>query len=224
MRELSNSVGLLKLCIIITIMLFSSCNESTNQVNNLRYIDPQIGGIAPLLQPTRPRMHIPNSMVRMYPARKDYRDDQIRSFPLIVRSHRSNPIFNFLPVSGDFPEDKVPVSTWDQELETASPYYYSTWLEDFDITVEYSPGERTGLYQFNFPDNRSKKLFLKALSGINWTMSEDGSILGTESFDGMNAFAVGVFDSKGVLSKGGENSWISWQDKGKNQIRFKYGI
>jgi predicted alpha-1,2-mannosidase len=205
-------------------MLFSSCKETTKQVDNLKYVDPQIGGIAPLLQPTRPRMHIPNSMVRMYPARKDYRDDQIQSFPLIVRSHRSNPIFNILPVSGDFPEDLAPVSTWDQELETASPYYYSTWLEDFGITVEYSPGEKTGLYQFNFPKNLSKKLFLKALSGINWTMSDDGSIMGSESFDGMNAFAVGVFDSKGVLSKSGENSWITWHDKGQNQIRFKYGI
>jgi len=224
MRNPFNSYSLLQLGIISIIMLFSSCKEIKEQVDNLKYVDPQIGGIAPLLQPTRPRMHLPNSMVRMYPARKDYRDDQIRSFPLIVRSHRSNPLFNILPVSGDFPEDKIPVSSWDQELEIASPHYYSTWLEEFDITVEYSPGEKTGFYLFNFPDNRSRKLFLKALSGINWTMSEDGSILGTESFDGMNAFAVGVFDSKGVLSKGGENSWISWQDKGKNQIRFKYGI
>jgi predicted alpha-1,2-mannosidase len=205
-------------------MLFSSCTETTKQVDNLKYADPQIGGIAPLLQPTRPRMHIPNSMVRMYPARKDYRDDQIRSFPLIVRSHRSNPIFNILPVSGDFPEDQVPVSTWDQDLETASPYYYSTWLEDFDITVEYSPGEKTGIYQINFPENLSKKLFLYALSGTNWTMNDDGSIMGSESFDGMNAFAVGLFDIKGVISKNGESSWISWQDKGQNQIRFKYGI
>ncbi|MCK7531223.1 MAG: GH92 family glycosyl hydrolase [Marinilabiliales bacterium] len=118
----------------------------------------------------------------------------------------------------------MPVSAWDQELETASPYYYSTWLEDFDITVEYAPGEKTGFYQFNFPENLSKKLFLKALSGVNWTMNDDGSIMGSESFDGMNAFAVGVFDSKGVFSKSGEDSWITWPDKGQNQIRFKYGI
>jgi predicted alpha-1,2-mannosidase len=160
----------------------------------------------------------------MYPARKDYRDDQIRSFPLIVRSHRSNPIFNILPVSGDFPEDQVPVSTWDQDLETASPYYYSTWLEDFDITVEYSPGERTGFYQFNFPAGSSKKLFLKALNGMNWTMNDDGSIKGSLSFNGMYAFAVGAFDSKGAISNSGENSWITWHDTRQNKIKFKYGI
>jgi len=224
MKKLSKSDCYIQLCIILLVILFSSCKENTKQADNLKYVDPQIGGIAPLLQPTRPRMHTPNSMVRMYPERKDYRDDQIQSFPLIVRSHRSNPLFNFLPVSGNFPVDQVPVSAWDQELEIASPHYYSTWLEDFDITVEYSPGEKTGFFLFNFPDNRSKKLFLKVLSGVNWTMSNDGSIMGTESFDGMNAYAVGVFDSKGGLSKSGENSWITWPDKGKNQIMFKYGI
>ncbi|MBE0673976.1 MAG: glycoside hydrolase family 92 protein, partial [Bacteroidales bacterium] len=214
----------LKMYLIILVISLGSCRENRRQVDNLKFVDPQIGGIAPLLQPTRPRMHIPFSMVRMYPARKDYRDDQIESFPLIVRNHRSNPIFSILPVSGDFPENQVPVSAWDQELEFASPYYYSTWLEDFDITVEYSPGERTGFYQFTFPEGSSKKLFLKALNGMNWTMDDDGSIMGSVSFDGMNAFAVGVFDHKGVLSRSGENSWITWYDIGQNQVRFKYGI
>ncbi len=213
-----------RLCILSLVVLLFSCKEGTKQVDNLQYVDPQIGGVAPFLQPTRPRMHIPNSMVRMYPDRKDYRDDQIRSFPLTVRSHRSDAIFNFLPVSGNFPEDQVPVSAWDQELEIASPYYYSTWLEDFDITLEYSPGEKTGEYRINYPENGTKKLFLKALSGINWTMDDDGSISGTESFNGMNAFAYGVFDIQGVLAKSGKNSWITWPQSNQNQIQFKYGI
>lgn len=224
MSNISNSQRFIRLYVVILIILLGSCQERAREVDNLKFVDPQIGGIAPLLQPTRPRMHIPFSMVRMYPVRKDYRADQIESFPLIVRNHRSNPIFNILPVSGDFPENQVPVSAWDQELEIASPYYYSTWLEDFDITVEYSPGERTGFYQFNFPEGSSRKLFLKALSGINWIMSDDGSIMGSESFDGMNAYAVGVFESKAVMSNSGKNSWITWPDIKQNKIKFKYGI
>ena len=214
----------LKMYLIILVISLGSCRENRRQADNLKFVDPQLGGIAPLLQPTRPRMHIPFSMVRMYPARKDYRDDQIESFPLIVRNHRSNPVFNILPVSGDFPENNVPVSAWDQELELASPYYYSTWLEDFDITVEYSPGERTGFYQFSFPEGISKKLFLKALNGMNWTMDDNGEIMGSVSFDGMNVFAIGVFNHEGILSRSGENSWITWPDIGQNQVRFKYGI
>jgi len=224
MRKIFESNCISRLCILLVVVLFLSCTESLKRVENLKYVDPQIGGVAPFLQPTRTRMHIPNSMVRMYPDRKDYRDDQISSFPLTVRSHRSDPIFNFLPVAGNFPEDLVPVSTWDQELEIASPYYYSTWLEDFDITLEYSPGEKSGEYRINYPENSTKKLFLKALSGINWKMNEDGSISGTESFDGMNAFAYGVFDVQGVLSQSGANSWITCPESSKNQIQFKYGI
>ena len=64
---------------VISLFIFS-CN-SAKHVDTVNYVDPQIGGVAPFLQPTRTRIHLPNSMVRMYPERKDYRDDQITSFP-----------------------------------------------------------------------------------------------------------------------------------------------
>lgn len=208
---------------LISVLLFS-CSRQKSETDNLKYVDPQIGGVAPFLQPTRTRMHIPNSMVRVYPERKDYRDDQIRSFPLNMRDHRSDPLFNLLPVSGNFPEDEQPVSAWDPELEVATPYYYSTWLEDFNITVEYSPSEKSGFYRFNYGDKGVKKVFLRKLSGQNWKLNDDGSISGTESFEGMNAFAYGKFDVQGELTPTNANAWITWPEKEKNQINFKYGI
>ena len=54
-------------------LAFISCKSQYNGSDNLQYIDPQIGGVAPLLKPTKTRMHIPNAMVRMNPERKDYR-------------------------------------------------------------------------------------------------------------------------------------------------------
>tara|TARA_R110002050_G_scaffold172142_1_gene304381 strand:- start:9399 stop:11621 length:2223 start_codon:yes stop_codon:yes gene_type:complete len=210
--------------VMAVLLLFSCGTPSTPQVDFLKYVDPQIGGVAPFLQPTRTRMHIPNSMVRVYPERDDYRDDQITSFPLNMLEHRSSPAFNILPVSGDVAENEHPVSAWDQELEIASPYYYSTWLEDFDITVEYSPSERAGYYRFSYPEEGDKKLFLRKVNGINWELSKDGSLTATEAFQGMHAYAYGVFDAKGEQRKAGDNSWISWADSSSNQIGFKYGI
>jgi hypothetical protein len=67
---------------------------------------------------------------------------------LTTRNHQSSSIFNILPVSGEFPEGQKPVSAWNQDLEVAHPYYYSTWLEDFNIHVEYAPGEKSGFYRF----------------------------------------------------------------------------
>ena len=51
-------------------------------------VDPSIGGQGFLLEPTRPTVSLPNSMVRVYPVRKDQLDDQIHSFPLTIISHR----------------------------------------------------------------------------------------------------------------------------------------
>lgn len=213
--------------ILLTAILLFSCSQpknETEEVDYLKYVDPQIGGVAPFLQPTRTRMHIPNSMVRVYPERKDYRDDQITSFPLNMMKHRSDPLFNILPVSGEVDENVNPVSAWDQELETATPYYYSTWLEDYNITVEYSPSERAGIYRFNYGDKGAKKLFLRKLTAENWSLNEDGSITGAEAFEGMNSYAYGVLDTKGKLSSAGGNSWINFDESAENQINFKYGI
>jgi predicted alpha-1,2-mannosidase len=165
----------------------------------------------------------------MYPDRKDYKDDQIKSFPLTTRKHRSDPLFSLLPVSGNVSENLEPIAAWDQELEIAHPYYYATWLEDFNVTLEFSPGEKTGFYRFNYGNKEFKKLFLKKLNGVDWQLNEDGSLVGTESFEGMKAYAYGVFDVKGDFTqvktdKKITNSWITWTNTELKQVNFKYGI
>ena len=44
----------------------------------VEYVDPAMGGQGFLLEPTRPTVSLPNSMVRVYPVRKDQLDDQIQ--------------------------------------------------------------------------------------------------------------------------------------------------
>jgi len=217
---------------LVIVLVFFSSNSAYSQaenIDNLKYVDPQIGGVAPFLEPTKTRMHLPNSMVRMYPDRKDYKDDQIKSFPMTTRKHRSDPLFCLLPVSGNVSENLVPISAWDQELEIAHPYYYSTWLEDYNITLEFSPGEKTGFYRFNYGNKEIRKLFLKKLNGGDWQLNEDGSLIGIESFEGMKAYSYGVFDIKGDFAKvktgkNTNNSWITWNNTELKQVNFKYGI
>ena len=48
--------------VVISLLLFS-CNSMKGISKNsdtVNYVDPQIGGIAPFLQPTRTRIHLPN--------------------------------------------------------------------------------------------------------------------------------------------------------------------
>ena len=74
--------------LISILILGAACSSNYNSRNNTDYVDPRIGGVGLLLQPTRPTVQLPNQMIRMYPVRKDYLDDQIRFFPLILISHR----------------------------------------------------------------------------------------------------------------------------------------
>src|SRR5690349_7416290 len=113
----------------------------------LDYVDPTIGGQGFLLEPTRPTVHLPNSMVRVYPVRKDQLDDQIESFPLTIISHRLGELFALMP-GGEWGR-KEP---YDQEITT--PYYYSTRFDDSLIRTEFSPTEQCGYFRFAFPGGK----------------------------------------------------------------------
>ena len=226
-KQLTNCVK-----IFLVSVFFFSCNSEKlveKKIDNVKYVDPQIGGVAPFLQPTRTRIHLPNSMVRMYPERDDYRDDQITSFPLTTRKHRSDLLFNIMPVSGDLPENEAPISAWDQELEIAHPYYFSTWLEDYDITVEFTPAAQAGFFRFNYQNDETRKLYLRNLSGDNWLLNSDGSLTGSEIFEGMKAYVYAKIDSlnitsKGIIKRDTINSWISLGNNKPKKIQFKYGL
>ena len=58
----------------------------------VEHVDPTIGGVALMLVPTRPLVHMPNSMLRVYPVQKDQIDLKISSFPLSIVSHRRPPL------------------------------------------------------------------------------------------------------------------------------------
>ncbi|HTF28050.1 MAG TPA: hypothetical protein VK625_04350, partial [Flavitalea sp.] len=153
---------------------------------NLKYIDPKIGNVGQLLQPTRPTVQLPNQMIRMYPERKDYIDDRISSFPLNIVSHRLGEVFSLKPsvkpVSPDTWNQKF---LYDENLEVTRPWYYSTYLIDDEVTVEFAPGKKTGIYRFTFPKNVSEKSLLFGLynSGAgSWKFTGDKEIIATETY------------------------------------------
>src|ERR1700743_2816601 len=146
--RLTRPVVLAALC---GIMVTGACFAQTPG-SNLQYIDPRIGNVGQLLEPTRPTTHLPNQMIRMYPKRADYIDDQISSFPLNMVSHRLGEVFAIKPdtkaVDAGSWNQKMP---YDHDLEITRPWYYSTYLIDKDITVEFTPGKKVGEYRFSFP-------------------------------------------------------------------------
>lgn len=67
------------------------------------YVNPYMGNISHLLVPTYPIVHLPNSMLRVYPQRGDYTSDKIHGLPLIQISHRGSFAFNLSPFQGMHP-------------------------------------------------------------------------------------------------------------------------
>src|SRR6202012_4509892 len=88
-------VRLLSGCFTIGILGFTGMADA-----QVELVDPTMGGQGFMLEPTRPTVALPNSMVRVYPVRKDQLDDQIRSFPLTIIPHRLGELFWLMPGDG----------------------------------------------------------------------------------------------------------------------------
>ncbi len=214
-----------------------------SSIDNLDYIDPRIGNVGQLLEPTRPTMHLPNQMIRMYPKRADYIDDQISSFPLNMVSHRLGEVFAIKP------DDKpVTLDSWkkrmpyDNDLEVTRPWYYSTYLIDKDITVEFTPGKKVGEYKFSFPAKTAAKSILFSVyndGNAQWSFSNGNEVTGMETYHGdIKVYVYGQFNAKGaagVIKDGalsnqtsiegkGVKSFITFTADAPDNIEFKYAI
>ena len=197
----------------------------------VEWVVPSIGGQGYLLEPTRPTVSLPNSMVRVYPVRKDQLDDQIHSFPLTIISHRLGELFWLMP-SDEQPGAWDRPQAYDQETET--PYYYAARFDDSLIRTEFSPTERCGYFRFTFPSGKPVVLLANRREG-DLTPNADGSVSGFESFRGesrmasgeMKAYVYGEFSAPVKIDKDasdkGSRLKITATDAGK-VLEFHYGI
>lgn len=197
--------------LVLVLMMFTA--HAGAQVD---YVDPTIGNVGILLEPTRPAVFLPNSMVRVYPIRKDAFDDQIKSFPLTISSHRMNELFSIMPGDGG-------PAAYDQEKTT--PYYYSTRFDESLIGVEFSAAERGGYFRFTFPKGKASVVLANRLSG-GLEMHDGNVVTGEERFGGMKAFVYGEFNAPVTVKmediKAGKRLIVSGGDA--RSLDFRYGI
>jgi predicted alpha-1,2-mannosidase len=194
-------------------------------------VDPVMGGQGFMLEPTRPTVSLPNSMVRVYPIRKDQLDDQIRSFPLTIISHRMGELFWLMPDDGSAAAWKQP-QTWDQETDT--PYYLTTRFDVSRIRTEFTPTARCGYFRFTFPSGKPVVLLANRLEG-ELASDSDGNIYraenivaGSEITPGvMHAYVYGQFNAPvKIRTTGGakgKRMTISGGE-GRQALEFRYGI
>ncbi len=223
----------------VLLMVVNGFTPVDNKKTNLGYVDPQIGNVGFLLVPTRPTVQLPNQMIRMYPIRADYIDDQISSFPLSVISHRNGELFGILPGTGNRENGTwKEKQTWDTDLEITRPFYYSTYFVDEDIKTEFAPGNKAAIFRFTFPKKSTRTLRLKINQEGQWNILSKNSISGEEVFFGMKAFVYGEFNQEcnptlkkeSVITKRSgkiREETVAWIDFSKDQsspIEFRYAI
>lgn len=181
----------------------------------VEHVDPTIGGVALMLVPTRPLVHLPNSMVRVYPVRNDQLDQKISSFPLSIVSHRHGELFSLMPGESDGPQ------FWDQE--TTTPYYYSTFFPDRGIRTGFTATERGGYYRFTFPAAKATLHFKNILPGA-FKVEGPSAISGEERFQGMKAFIYGEFSQAVETSVTPGDMMKLKVTAGTNTLEFRYGL
>lgn len=103
-----------------------------------------------------------------------YTADKIRGFK---QTHQPSPWmndygqFSIMPTTGNaiFDQDKR-ASWFSHKAETATPYYYRTYLADYDVVAEIAPTERAAIMRFTFPETDSAFVVVDAFdrgSSIN---------------------------------------------------------
>lgn len=95
-----------------------------------------------------------------------YSANKIRGFK---QTHQPSPWindygqFSLMPTVGNKVFDENKRASWfSHKAETATPYYYSVYLADYDVTAELSPTDRAAILQFTFPETTQANVVVDA--------------------------------------------------------------
>jgi predicted alpha-1,2-mannosidase len=154
--------------LLIAFIVFACSSPEKILKDPVDYINPYMGNISHLLVPTYPTIHLPNSILRVYPERSDFTGDLLNGLPLIVTSHRGRSAFNLSPYQGE--EQNIrPVIQYSYDQEEIKPYSYSVYLDDQQTQVRFATSHQSALYEINFSPNKPAFLILNSAGGeLKW--------------------------------------------------------
>ena len=95
----------------------------------------------------------------------------------IKQTHQPSPWINdygqwsIMPVVGRKITEEERQSWFSHKAEIATPYYYSVYLADHDITAEVTPTERAAMFRFTLPETDSAAIVVDAFDQGSWVKS-----------------------------------------------------
>jgi predicted alpha-1,2-mannosidase len=177
--NLNLSINLLSITVFILIL--SACSHKKPDPVDL--VNPDIGGISQLLETTIPLVNLPNSMMRIHRLPGNYQAEKVNGFPFILCGHRNGTAGLLMPTSGEISTDQSNwESRYDHDFEVCTPYYYSAWLEDPDINLEFTVGEKSSYYRISWNKKEKKNLMLAVKTTGSINVVDNNTVEGYEVY------------------------------------------
>ncbi len=113
-----------------------------------------------------------------------YNSDKIRGFK---QTHQPSPWindygqFSIMPMTGKLEVDEDKRASWfSHKAEISTPYYYSVYLAEYDVTTEITPTERCASFCFTFPQNQNSYVVIDAFDRGSYIkiIPEENKIIG----------------------------------------------
>ena len=192
--------------VIKYLLLILLMNAACNQTDITRYVDPNIGGVAPLLTTKNPTVHRPHSMIRVFPVTKPglsdrYLSDKIYGFAVNMPAYRRGHVTELMATSGEICMDKtLNASVYDHDMEEVHPWYHRVWLEDHEITADWTTTERAVIYRFDFPADSTANIIFRSARNATFRMKDSLSLEGWEEFLGSRQYFFARFSSPPLQS------------------------
>ncbi|MDP4174960.1 MAG: GH92 family glycosyl hydrolase [Bacteroidota bacterium] len=190
-------MNLKRKCLTILILFATLQGALLGQSKELAdYVNTYIGSISPKTGGTSPLVRIPHGEIEIAPAFTPGIGDQYLADKIFAFRFG---IVNIMANTGEIKlADKNISSRFDHDLETATPYYYSVLLEDFNIKVEYTVNNNSAYFRFTFPKSEKSNLFL-ALNGKASLDIKNGKEIEGSSEINYNNFSYDIQKRKRVF-------------------------
>ena len=176
--------------LLVCLLAFGVAAYAQDRKTPVDYVNPNMGNISHLLVPTYPFVHLPNSMLRVYPMRESYTETQIDGLPVVLTNDRGSFAFHFCPFQGET-ENLKPVIKYAYDNEQTRPYRYQVDLDELGIHVDMVPSHQSAVYSIQYggtgvpsfvvsTDNGQLKLKGQSVSGYQWIDDKTKIFLYTE--------------------------------------------
>src|SRR5690606_5970273 len=172
-------------------------------------------------------VHLPNSMLRVHPLKKDEFADQLSGFPLTVVSHRIGSAFSFLPV---FAEGDPWQSSITIHRQNAHPYAYEVVDAATYNSVAVTPSEKSGIFRMTNADrSTTHRLRFSVINATGFVESHGGQAFsGEEDYNGMKVYFYGTVDGtvKNVETGGDDSrrNVVATVESANGVLEMRYGI